>query len=129
MPDEFRFTLKLNRYLTHTKSLVIDDESRAKLNEFIESALVLREKLGIVLVQLPPSLACDIERLRAFFDAVRARILLALEVRHASWFTDEVTQLPEEYHVAWVINDSPDRWPSARYISGEIIGVTGGELR
>lgn len=118
VPEHFRFTLKLNRYLTHTKRLLIDDESHSKLDEFITPAHMLRNKLGMVLVQLPPSLRCDIERLRSFLVAVDGRVPLAFECRHASWFEDEVTQLLDKYHVAWVVNDSPDRWPSRRYVVG-----------
>lgn len=115
-PAGFRFTLKLNRFLTHTKRLAVDDESRRYLADFAATAAALGEKLGVVLVQLPPSLRYDLDRLRTFFDAARShRLPLALECRHASWFTPETYALLDDYDVLWVINDSPDRWPSDRH--------------
>lgn len=116
--DEFRFTLKLNRYLTHTKRLIIDEESTRVLDEFITTARALKEKLGLVLIQLPPSLKCDTDRLRTFLEAVNGAVPLAFECRHESWFTDEVKDVLHEFQVAWVINDSPNRWPSAKFVIG-----------
>lgn len=118
VPAEFRFTLKLNRYLTHTKRLLIDEDSTKLLDDFIASAVALKEKLGLVLIQLPPSMQCDIDRLHQFFNAVAGRVRLAFECRHESWFTNEVKDLLNEFDVAWVINDSPNRWPAAKFVVG-----------
>lgn len=123
VPGDFRFTLKINRYLTHTKRLIIDDESRPKLDEFITVATTLRDKLGRVLVQLPPSLRYDIDRLETFLKAVDNRVPLAFECRYDSWFRDETVKLLNRYDVSWVINDSPNRWPSAQYVTGKALYI------
>lgn len=117
-PSDFRITLKLNRTITHLKKLKLDEETKQTLDTFIEAASALGDKLAQVLVQLPPGLHKDIERLREFFDAVGSRVPLAVEFRHESWFEDEVTNLLNEFDVAFVINDSPDRWPAAKIITG-----------
>lgn len=125
-PDNFVFTLKLYRGITHLKRLVIDETSRQQLADFCESAAVLGPKLGMILVQLPPSLKKDIILLTKFFEAIQAqsqrlhtKLPLTLEVRSASWFDNEVMALLDAYNVGWVINDSPNRWPSAQYVTGD----------
>lgn len=122
-PADFCFVLKLNRYLTHTKRLLIDEDSQKSLADFVAAARQLKEKLGIVLVQLPPSLKLDRERLIEFITAANAEakkqhidMPLAIEFRHASWFTPEVRAVLHDYNVAQVINDSPNRWPADKHV-------------
>ena len=115
-PAHFKITLKLNRYFTHTKKLHLDDEFVAKLDEFFIAATALDEKLACVLVQLPPSLRCDVELLRDFLDAVAGRVTIALECRHESWMIDAVRKLLEKYEALWAINDSPNKWPSMPWV-------------
>ena len=50
----------------------------------------LGERLGVVLFQLPPNLACDIERLEKFLAILPAGLPAAFEFRHDSWLDDEV---------------------------------------
>lgn len=115
VPEHFLFTLKINRFFTHTKRLAVDDEFRHRLNTFINSAQALGKKLGMVLVQLPPSLRADYALLKNFFEVVNGRLPLALECRHASWFTPETKRILKDYKVLWVVNDSPNRWPAEKY--------------
>jgi len=119
--SDFLFSVKLNRYFTHTKRLVVDDDFKVALKQFMESILSLKEKLGIVLVQLPPSMKVDIARLESFLKEMKAyHVSLAIEFRHASWFTEEVRDLLGGYNVAQVINDSPNRWPADNHITADI---------
>src|SRR4051812_49981801 len=62
-PDDFVFTIKLSRYLTHTKRLVSDEEFNDYAREFMERLKPLQEKLRVLLVQLPPGLRCDLNSL------------------------------------------------------------------
>lgn len=126
-PANFCFSIKMNRYITHTKRLILDDDSQKSLSDFVAAISELREKLGIVLVQLPPSLRCDVERLDLFIAACkqeakkhRVTMELALEFRHASWFTKEVHALLKKHGVAQVINDSPKRWPAEKAVPSDI---------
>ena len=63
----------------------------ALLDAFIEQVAHLGDKLGYLLIQLPPSLRWDAALTTRFFEGVRARIPvpLALEARHESWFCEE----------------------------------------
>jgi uncharacterized protein YecE (DUF72 family) len=90
-PDDFVFALKLSRFVTHIKRL---KGVGAALRTFLGRAKTLGNKLGPVLVQLPPSFKLDAKRLDTFLaQAARAssalrlgRLRLAFEFRHPSWF-------------------------------------------
>src|SRR6266481_1168491 len=90
VPEGFSFTLKLSQRITHFKRLKnIDDE----MNFFLESAAGLKEKLGPILVQLPPNYKKDTEVLDAFLEKFAKQGRLAFEFRHESWFDDELFEL------------------------------------
>ena len=65
-PPGFVFAIKGGRFITHMKKLRGVETPLA--NFFASGVLALREKLGPILWQLPPSLGFDAERLRAFFE-------------------------------------------------------------
>ena len=125
-PDKFRFVIKLNRYLTHTKRLKPDEAFDDWLGDFVRLIAPLGSKLAAVIAQLPPGLKADMERLEHFFESVRQlesdhgmKFPLAMEYRHASWFTEDVYRLMRRYGCANVINSSPDRWPSSRAVTAD----------
>lgn len=90
VPNDFSFTLKVSQRITHFKRLKnVDDE----MNFFLESAAGLKEKLGPLLVQLPPNYKKDIDVLDAFLTTFATKGKLAFEFRHESWFSDEVYDL------------------------------------
>ena len=127
VPEDFTFAIKMNRYITHTKRLIADEATDQTLVDFYDRIARLRHKLGSVLVQLPPSMRLDIERLehliaitRQYEQAHHQRLPLALEFRHASWFTPEVFAMLRQHNVATVINDSPDRWPATKTVTGSM---------
>jgi uncharacterized protein YecE (DUF72 family) len=86
-PDNFRFTAKFPKVITHDKHLVdIDKEVEVFLNN-IES---LHEKTLALLIQLPPSMEImsGLEGLRQLVPLLDKRFRYAVEVRHLSWFQD-----------------------------------------
>lgn len=116
VPDDFRFSVKLPRSITHDRRLIDAD---ALVDRFLEEVAGLGMKLGPVLVQLPPSLAFDAAVARNFLKAVRARASgpLVCEPRHVSWFSDDVDQLLSDHEVARVAAD-PARVPKAALPGG-----------
>src|SRR5215831_15281341 len=84
---EFRFVLKASQRITHFKRL---KETGAEVDYFFGVASTLGERLGPVLVQLPPNLKKDLPRLEAFLATLPASARPAFEFRHASWFEDDV---------------------------------------
>jgi uncharacterized protein YecE (DUF72 family) len=105
VPADFRFSVKLPRTITHDHRL---RGCGALLDRFLAEVSGLDSKLGVLLVQMPPSLAHDAGTATAFFrDLVRAPARIACEPRHASWFTPEADRLLRKWHVARVAADPP----------------------
>ncbi len=106
-PDDFLFTVKASRYLTHMKRLTDMAQGVEKLWERLQP-LVESPKMGPVLWQLPGNFRRDDERL-AHALAHLPPGHHAFEFRHPSWFADDVLALLREHRVALVIGDRPDR--------------------
>lgn len=104
VPDDFRFSVKLPKTITHEARLCGIDEL---LDRFAGEAGTLGDKLGCVLVQLPPKLGFDVRVAEEFFDRLQASFgcMLACEARHPSWFSDEATALLRERVITRVIAD------------------------
>ena len=85
VPDNFRFAVKVPKEATHARRLV---DTEDVLDRFLPEATALGEKLGPLLVQLPPSLAFDADVADTFFAALRERFdgHVVLEPRHPTWF-------------------------------------------
>ena len=101
-PEGFVMTVKASRYLTHVRRLRDPAEPVGRL---MRAAAGLGDRLGPVLLQLPPDFRADPgvldECLGEFARAaVAGRVRVAVEFRHESWFTDEVRQLLERHRAA-----------------------------
>src|SRR5918997_1861998 len=116
VPAAFRFAVKIPKRVTHELRLAA---AEPVLDAFLAEATCLGERLGPLLVQLPPSFAYDARVARSFFESLRARFdgCVVFEPRHATWFTDEVTALLVELRVARVAAD-PARVPEAAEPAG-----------
>ncbi|WP_394842799.1 DUF72 domain-containing protein [Pendulispora brunnea] len=136
-PDGFVFSIKGSRFITHLKRL--RDIEIPLANFFASGVLALRDKLGPILWQLPPSTQFDSERLEQFFDllprtthaaANLARkhdhrlegraylrphddrpILHALEVRHPTFGDPAFLALLRKCDIALCIADTAGRFP------------------
>lgn len=123
VPPEFRFTAKIPKEITHGLRLRGAEEALAR---FLSEVTNLGEKLGVLLVQLPPSLACAAGEARLFLQGFRRRFggRLAWEARHATWFTEEADALLREFGVAAVAAD-PAPVEAAARLTPASAGVTG----
>jgi uncharacterized protein YecE (DUF72 family) len=99
-PTGFSFTLKVSQRITHFKRLKnIDSE----MEFFLSSASHLKEKLGPLLVQLPPNFKQDLAVLEEFLKKFSGQARLAFEFRHDSWFGDDLFELLRRYDSAFGI--------------------------
>jgi uncharacterized protein YecE (DUF72 family) len=103
-PDDFVIAPKMSRYLTHLKRLRDPAEPVAT---FLDRAGGLGEKLGPVLLQLPPNLQANPGALAETLDHLCPRVKVAVEFRHDSWFTDEVRRILTAHDAAACLADSP----------------------
>ncbi|MGA7157907.1 MAG: DUF72 domain-containing protein [Acidobacteriaceae bacterium] len=123
-PVNFRFSVKLPKTITHTAKLI---NTGALLQTFIAQIQGLGEKLGPLLVQLPPSLAFDEAIAHDFLTTLRELHLntdphtnpIALEPRHATWFTPIADRLLRDFAIARIAADPPKGSPSAARPAGD----------
>ncbi len=104
--------------VTHEAKLV---DAGAALLEFFEQVDGLGDKLGAVLVQLPPKLAFDEGVVREFLGTVRELYpgALVCEPRHASWFAGCADALLREFGVGRVGADPAKCSPLAGEPAGD----------
>jgi uncharacterized protein YecE (DUF72 family) len=89
-PDGFLFAVKASRYLTHVRRLRSPRES---VEYLLEGACRLGDGLGPVLLQLPPDMRAEPDRLAETLEAFPPSVRVAVEPRHRSWFSDEIRDL------------------------------------
>ncbi|SDS02828.1 DUF72 domain-containing protein [Microlunatus soli] len=144
-PDDFVFSVKGGRFITHMKRLL--DPQLSLANFFASGPLALADKLGPMLWQLAPDLTYDAGRLTAFFDALprthaeaiavgsehddrldQDRVHLqsatperpirhAVEVRNDTFNTPELIDLLHDHRIALVIADTAGRWPQIEQLT------------
>jgi len=99
--ETFSFSLKLPQEITHEYGL--REPSFPLLNEFCERVLLLKEKLGVVLIQLPPNFEASKENaqaLRDFLAELPGKIRFAIEFRNRQWLVDWTFEELEKNKVA-----------------------------
>jgi uncharacterized protein YecE (DUF72 family) len=119
VPDGFRFAVKVPKSITHERRLT---DCADLLDRFLGEVRELGDRLGPLLVQLPPSFAFQHKRIESFLGLLRDRFegSVVWEPRHPSWFLD---QGPEEmlagFRVARVAADPggepPGGWSGLIY--------------
>jgi uncharacterized protein YecE (DUF72 family) len=150
VPPGLVFAVKGGRFITHMKKLA--GVETAVANFFASGVLALGPALGPVLWQLPPTLAFDADRMRAFFDLLPRTTTAAaelathhddklsgdrvwaktdadrplrhaLEVRHDSFCSEEAVHLLAEHDVALVVADTAGRWPLLERVTSDFMYV------
>jgi uncharacterized protein YecE (DUF72 family) len=96
-PPDFVWAVKVSRFLTHIKRLRDPAEPVAR---FVSHTRGLGAKLGPVLLQLPPQLKRDDDRLEETLSEFPARVRVAVEFRHRSWWHDDVRRVLERHAAA-----------------------------
>ncbi|WP_205514531.1 DUF72 domain-containing protein [Longitalea arenae] len=99
-PRKFLFVIKANRFITHNLKLTRPLEPLTRL---FNSIAPLKEKLGPILFQLPPKWKVNVERLKAFLQALPVGYSYVFEFRNDTWYNEEVYTLLQEYNCAFCI--------------------------
>jgi len=147
-PKDFVFSVKANRFITHTLRL---QEVEKPLANFLGSGvLALKEKLGPILWQFPPSLKYDRDRFEHFLELLphtqteaahfasknqsiwmkgrnflkpsKNRILRhTIEVRNESFRTPEFYRLLKKHGVSLVMSHSTNAWPYFEELTSDFV--------
>lgn len=107
-PEDFRFSFKANRKITHFKKL---KGAKGEFEIFLKGLTPVGAKLGCILVQLPPYMKRDHETLETFLSEKPKSTSIAVEFRHSSWFNDKLNNLLSKYNAALCIVDTEDMKP------------------
>jgi uncharacterized protein YecE (DUF72 family) len=123
VPADFRFAVKFPKRISHELRLGACADA---LHRFLEETGGLGDKLGVLLLQLPPSLAFDPGAVAAFLALCRSASAapIVCEPRHASWFTGAADRLLADHRVARAAADPAPAdgagdtggWPGLAYV-------------
>ena len=119
-PSNFLWSVKAPRFFTHIRRLDVSQES---IDRFWNDIGPLRDKMGVTLFQLPPSLKFDETLLINFLGRQPPDKKISLEARHPSWHRPEVWDLLTKFHVAWVVSDTAGRYPMSVEITADFAYV------
>jgi len=118
VPDDFRFTAKLWRNITHARKLVYNPEDIKRFMETVHSA---GTKKGCLLVQFPGSISSDYhDQVADILDRIqqqnqRPAWQVCVEFRHTGWYEADATYtLLKTYNAAMVGHDMPKSLTSPR---------------
>ena len=113
-PAEFRWAVKASRFLTHVRRLRNPDEP---VDRLVDRVAVLGDRLGPVLLQLPPAFEAAPDRLDATLRGFPRGWRVAVELRDERWWCDEVRRVLEDRGAALCLADrlgpTGPRWSTA----------------
>ena len=110
VPENFRFSIKLLREITHVKNLAIDLKS---IDTFLQAASGINDKKGCLLIQFPGKITLEyysqLEQLliRLVQTDEQNKWQPAIEFRNPSWYVSEAYKLLNEYRATMVVHDMP----------------------
>jgi uncharacterized protein YecE (DUF72 family) len=105
-PADFCVAVKMSRYLSHIKRLRDPEEP---VQRFMQRASGLGDRLGPVLLQLPPNLRADADLLAGTLRQFPRTVKVAVEPRHRSWWTDEIRRVLDAHNAALCWSDRRGR--------------------
>nr|WP_254213285.1 DUF72 domain-containing protein [Burkholderia multivorans] len=147
-PPGFTFSVKGARYLTHLLRFRDEAATVGAANFFAQGVLALKDKLGPILWQFPPSLRFDAEHIERFLTLLphdteaalafaerhdarvktpyltidrKRRLRHAIEVRHESFMDPAFVKLLRRHKVALVVSDSTEPWPQFEDLSADFV--------
>jgi len=103
VPDNFSFAVKTPQSITHQMGLA---NTQQFMDEFIGVMRLLGDKLGVILIQLPPSFSIDkLPTFTTFINQLPADVHFAVEFRHRSWYTGLIADLLSAHHICWAATE------------------------
>jgi uncharacterized protein YecE (DUF72 family) len=99
-PENFLFSIKGSRYITHMKKLKDPEESTIN---FFARIKYLDKKLGVILFQLPPQWRFNQERLEEFLRSLPEKYKYTFEFRDQSWWNEKTLKLLKDHNCAFCI--------------------------
>jgi len=106
VPPNFKFCAKTPRAITHELGLA---GARGLMDEFLAGVTRLEEKLGGILIQMPPRFSADyFNILQSFLAELPKQVAFAIEFRHPSWYNQRTADLLTSHGACWVATEFPN---------------------
>ena len=103
-PADFKFSVKLASEITHKNRL---QGSEDYLNHFLERIRMFEDKLGSILIQLPPDFSpAERRSLSSFLKLLPNEFNFAVEFRDSGWLETDVQAELKSHNVALTLTDS-----------------------
>lgn len=116
---DFEFAVKGSRFITHMLKL---HDAEQGLERFLTPVMLLGERLGPMLFQLPPRFECNPERLKAFIEMLPQTIEPVFEFRDPSWYCDSIYRILETHNIPMTHAHMGD-WLGPRFLTGDVAYV------
>ena len=102
--DNFKFTFKLSKDITHCKDLDFD---KAAINKFLNVIDIPENKKGCILIQFPGKITSEyMPKLKHLLNCIKnVNWTLAIEFRHISWYTPSTIKFLNSFNATCVIHD------------------------
>ncbi|WP_028844752.1 DUF72 domain-containing protein [Thermodesulfovibrio thiophilus] len=117
-PAEFLFSIKMSRQITHFKKLKVD---KSLVDYFLDRYGTLKDKLGVILIQLPPSLKFDISLISDFLLILDKKYKYTMEVRNKTFINDKFFEILKEHSIASCIADSAGKFPYCEAVTADFV--------
>lgn len=124
VPDNFRFTFKLWRDITHNKALVYNT---ADVAHFMQTIAHIGDKKGCLLIQFPPGITvANARQLESLLQDIQLHNTMfpwkvAIEFRHRSWYREDIYHLLNQHQAVMVLHDMPASANMVPDATGEIV--------
>lgn len=105
VPADFKFSIKMNRYITHIRRLKNTKSHIADFTGIVQDAL--QEKLDKFLFQLPPSFRYNEQNLQILLENVPGSINNVIEFRHESWWNPNTARTLKKNSITFCNVDFP----------------------
>jgi uncharacterized protein YecE (DUF72 family) len=121
-PEDFVFSWKASKFITHWKRLTEKCENSLELME--TRLRILEPKIAVVLFQLPPQFPLNAERLKTFFKLLKKKRKYTFEFRHPSWYRPSIFNLLRDNNIALCNSDHHDA-PAPWEVTADFVYVRG----
>lgn len=122
VPKRFKFCPKISRYITHIKRLKDPEQT---LEKFFTVFDLMKDRLGPVLIQLPPTLQFNYDVAEHFYTELQhyKGYSFVMEVRHETWLSEDSLTLMSKFKIGFVISQSGDKFPYSEMVTAKNIYV------
>ena len=105
-PDDFVFSVKVNKHITHIKRLKGIKEELEDFYKIVSESL--QEKMGAFLFQMPPGFRYSKENLNRILESLNPEFLNVVEFRHVSWWNEDVFRILSQNRITFCCVSAPN---------------------